>query len=157
MRSRRAGAELSAEARLVLRQDQSKPLVDTLLQRLEQWKLELLPKHPMAEAVGYALNQWEPLTVFLDDGAVPIDNNLSEREMKRVVLNRKNSLFVGHPAGGRAMAVLASFTSTCFRHKIDPQRYLTQLLFNLPVTPPAELHRWLPDAWLRRTGSTPQA
>jgi len=35
--------------------------------------------------------------VFCSDGAVPIDNNVSEREMKRVVLNRKNSLFVGNP------------------------------------------------------------
>jgi hypothetical protein len=32
---------------------------------------------------------------------VPIDNNVSEREMKRVVLNRKNSLFVGNARGGR--------------------------------------------------------
>jgi hypothetical protein len=52
----------------------------------------------MAEAISYALNQWETLTVFCADGAVPIDNNVSEREMKRVVLNRKNSLFVGNPA-----------------------------------------------------------
>jgi hypothetical protein len=44
---------------------------------------------------------------------VPIDNNVSEREMKRVVLNRKNSLFVGNPRGGRTAAILASLTSTC--------------------------------------------
>ena len=46
---------------------------------------------------------------------VPIDNNVSEREMKRVVLNRKNSLFVGNPRGGRTAAILASLTSTCRR------------------------------------------
>jgi hypothetical protein len=40
------------------------------------------------------------------DGAVPIDNNVSEPEMKRVVLNRKNSLFVAR--GGRTAAILAS-------------------------------------------------
>ena len=42
----------------------------------------------MAEAVNYALGYWEERNVFLTDGAVPIDNNVSEREMKRVVLNR---------------------------------------------------------------------
>jgi transposase len=42
----------------------------------------------MADAVNYTLGQWEALTVFTSDGAVPIDNNVSEREMKRVVLNR---------------------------------------------------------------------
>jgi hypothetical protein len=42
----------------------------------------------MAEAINYALGQWQELKVFCSDGAIPIDNNVSEREMKRVVLNR---------------------------------------------------------------------
>ncbi len=54
----------------------------------------------MAEAIRYALGHWDELSVFLADGAVAIDNNLSEREMKRVVLNRKDSLFVGNARGG---------------------------------------------------------
>jgi hypothetical protein len=73
-----------------------------------------------AEAISYALSQGQELSVFSSDGAVPIDNNVSEREMKRVVLNRKNSLFVGNARGGRTAAMLASLTSTCRRHDIDP-------------------------------------
>jgi transposase len=119
------------------------------------WKTSLLPKHPMAEAIGYALHQWEPLNVFLADGAVPIDNNGAEREMKRVVLNRKNSLFVGNERGGHTMAVLASLTSTCFRHGIDPRRYLAQLLLNLPAVAAADLIEWLPDRWKQRQASVP--
>src|SRR6266481_10084740 len=84
------------------------------------------------------------------DGAVPIDNNVSEREMKRVVLNRKNSLFVGNPRGGRTAAILASLTSTCRRHDIDPQLYFTQLLVNLPEVRTSELSAWLPDHWKLR-------
>jgi hypothetical protein len=83
--------------------------------------------------------------VFSTDGAVPIDNNVSEREMKRVVLHRKNSLFVGNARGGRTAAILASLTSTCRRHEIDPQLYLTQLLTNLPSAP--KHSDWLPDRW----------
>ena len=101
----------------------------------------------MAEAIRYALGQWSELTVFCTDGAVPIDNNVSEREMKQVVLNRKNSLFVGNPRGGRTAAILASLTSTCRRHGIDPQLYLTQLLINLPAAPISQLPAWLPDQW----------
>jgi hypothetical protein len=149
------GRSLTPAARLELLQRESAPLAASLRDRLLQWKLELLPKHPMAEAVNYALNQWETLTVFLADGAVPIDNNVGEREMKRVVLNRKNSLFVGNPRGGRTMAILASFTSTCFRHGIDPQRHLTQLLMNLPATPAADLPVWLPDRWKLRNVAPP--
>jgi hypothetical protein len=101
----------------------------------------------MAEAVNYALNQWAELNVFCDDGAVPIDNNVFEREMKRVVLTRKNSLFVGNARGGRTAAILASLTSTCRRHEVDPQLYLTQLLMNLPQAKMSELSDWLPDQW----------
>ena len=76
-----------------------------LREKLLAWKEQLLPKHPMAEAIGYGLSQWQELNVFCSDGAVAIDNNASEREMKRVVLNRKNSLFVGNPRGGRTAAI----------------------------------------------------
>jgi hypothetical protein len=65
--------------------------------------------------------------------------------MKRVVLNRKNSLFVSNPRGGRTAAILASLTRTCCRHDIDPQLYFTQLLINLPSAPIRHLPDWLPD------------
>jgi transposase len=95
------GKDLSAAARLELRQAESAPVLAGLKEKLLDWKQQLLPKHPMAEAVNYVLGQWEELNVFCSDGAVPIDNNVyvSEREMKRVVLNRKNSLFVGNARG----------------------------------------------------------
>jgi transposase len=140
-------AELSVSERLHLRQTQSAPVLLKLREKLLTWKEQLLPKHPMAEAVNYALSQWTELNVFCSDGAVAIDNNLSEREMKRVVLNRKNSLFVGNARGGRTAAILASLTSTCRRHEVDPQLYLTQLLTNLPAARTNELSVWLPDQW----------
>jgi transposase len=150
---------LDAEARRSLRQSESAPVLAALRDRLYAWRDQMLPKHPMAQAVAYTLNQWNELTVFAGDGPdagrVPIDNNASEREMKRVVLNRKNSLFVGNERGGRTAAILSSFTSTCRRHAIDPQRYLTQLLTNLPDTPVSQLGDWLPDQWKRRDTPPP--
>jgi hypothetical protein len=85
----RQSKDASVEERLKLRQRQSAPLLAQLRERLLAWKEQLLPKHPMAEAIHYALGQWTELNVFCSDGAVSIDNNVSEREMKRVVLNRK--------------------------------------------------------------------
>lgn len=52
-------------------------------------------------------------------------------------------------------AILASFTSTCRRHEIDPQRYLTQLLTNLPDTPVSQLDQWLPDEWKQQNDQPP--
>lgn len=143
----RQGKNVSVMERLQLRQKQSVPLLAELHHQLLIWKEELLPKHPMADAVNYTLSQWEPLTVFTTDGAVPVDNNVSEREMKRVVLNRKNSLFVGNPRGGRTAAILASLTSSCRRHDMDPHLYFIQLLVNLPTWPATDLDAWLPDRW----------
>jgi transposase len=146
-RVERQAKDFSVEQRLALRRDKSAPVLAKLREKLLEWKEQLLPKHPMAEAINYALNQWAELNVYCSDGAVPIDNNVSEREMKRVVLNRKNSLFVGNSGGRRTAAILASLTSTCRRHDVDPQLYLTQLLMNLPQTKMSELSDWLPDQW----------
>ena len=139
--------DLSVAELLELRQKRSVSVLAELRQKLLAWKEQLLPKHPLAEAVNYTLGQWEELTVFTRDGAVPIDNNVSEREMKRVVLNRKNSLFVGNPRGGRTAAILASLTSSCRRHEMDPQLYFMQLLMNLPSWPANDIDAWLPDRW----------
>ena len=68
-------------------------------------------------------------------------------EMKRVILNRKNSLFVGNPRGGRTAAILARLNSPCRRHEIAPQIYLTQLLTNLPLASNSDLSVWLPNHW----------
>ena len=151
------GKDLPAAARLQLRQTESAPVLSKMREKFLGWKEQLLPKHPLAEALNYALGQWQELNVFCSDGAVPIDNNVSEREMKRVVLNRKNSLFVGNPRGGRTAAILASLTSSCRRHDVDPQVYLTQLLVNLPATRLSELSAWLPDQWKRRQTSQTEA
>jgi transposase len=150
-----AAKAMKTAERLALRQEKSAPIVEALRDRLDRWKLELIPKHPMADAVNYALNQWQAMTIFLADASVPLDNNLSEREMKRVVINRKNSLFVGNERGGRTMAILSSFTSTCRRLGIDSQLYLTQLITNLPVLKQDELDLWLPDVWKLRLEAAP--
>jgi transposase len=151
----RQSEKATAQERFQSRQDKTLPLLAEFRQRLLIWKEQLLPRHPIAEAIQYALSQWTELNVFCSDGAVPIDNNVSEREMKRIVLNRKNSLFVGNPRGGRTAAILASLTSTCRRHDIDPQRYLTQLLIHLPSLPSSQLSAWLPDQWKQRQTAPP--
>ena len=73
----RQGKDASVAERLELRQKQSVPILAELHRKLLIWKEQLLPKHPMADAVDYTLGQWEALTVFTTDGTVPIDNNVS--------------------------------------------------------------------------------
>ncbi len=148
--------DLDAHERLRRRQAEAVPLLDTLHALLLEQKAKLLPKHPLAEALGYTLNQWRELTLFTTDPAVPLHNNLAEQQMKRIALLRKNALFAGSPRGGETAAILSSLTSTCRRHDINPQTYLTQLLANLPDTPVSRVEDWLPDRW-KKTSATPPA
>jgi hypothetical protein len=86
--------------------------------------------------------------------SVEVMNNLAEQQMKRIALLRKNALFVGIVRGGETAAVISTITSTCRRHQINPQVYLTQLLMGLQDTPMSQLERWLPDRW--KTAQLPQ-
>jgi len=146
--------DLDADERLRRRQAEAVPLLDTLHTLLIEQKAKLLPKHPLAEAINYTLNQWRELTLFTHDPAVPVHNNLVEQQMKRIALLRKNALFAGSPRGGETAAILSSLTSTCRRHEINPQAYLTQLLANLLDTPISRVDDWLPDRW-KKTSATP--
>lgn len=143
--------DLAPDERLRRRQSESQPMLDALHAILLEQKEKLLPKHPLAQAIGYTLNQWSELTLFARDGAVPIHNNLAEQQMKRIALLRKNALFVATPRGGETAAILSSLTSTCQRHGINPQLYLTQLLINLQDIPISRLDEWLPDQWKKNT------
>ena len=57
---------------------------------LDAEKPKHLPKGPMGAAIGYALNQWETLTRFLDDARVPVDNNKAENALRAVGPGKKN-------------------------------------------------------------------
>ena len=73
----RQAKDASLAERLELRQKQSVPILAELHRKLLVWKEQLLPKHPMTEAVNYTLSQWEALNVFTTNGTVAIDNNVS--------------------------------------------------------------------------------
>ena len=98
---------------LRLRQEKSVPLLTSLCQLVGAQKEKVLPKSPIAAAIGYVLNQWQALQRYTTDGDPHIDNNLSERTLKLIGIGRANWLFVGSDAGGKTAAVLFSFTATC--------------------------------------------
>lgn len=62
----------------------------------------VLDESPIAAAIGYAINQREALGRFLDDGRLPLSNNISERNLKREALGRKNWIFAGSDDGALA-------------------------------------------------------
>jgi hypothetical protein len=106
------------------------------------------------KAIGYALHNWAALVRYTEAGFLAIDNNVAEREMKRIAVGRKNWLTVGSPRGGRTAAVLFSVTSTCQRLGVEPWAYLQEVLTRLPTTPAGQLGDLLPCHW--RVAPSPQ-
>jgi len=95
---------LEADALRRLRRDHSQPVLATIEKRLPVWSQSVLPKSPMAQAIGYAQGQWEALVRYADNPLLAIDNNLAERTLRTVTLGRKNWLFAGSDAGARRAA-----------------------------------------------------
>lgn len=133
------------------RQENAAPVVSQFYAWLKEQQShpDVLPKSPIGVAIHYALGNGEALTRYTGEGCLAIDNNVAEREMKRVAIGRKNFLFAGSDKGGQTAAVLFSFTSSCQRHGIDPFAYLRDVLERLAVgsLPDEQLAALLPDRW----------
>ena len=151
----REAKEADDAVRLSLRQSRSMPMLDRIKTWLEAEHQVLLPRSPMATAITYAKNQWTALNTYVTQGYLNIDNNASERALKRVALGRKNWLFAGNDAAAENHAKLWSLIASCERHKVDPQRYLTSVLAKIGTTPSEELGQFLPDVWKREDAVEP--
>jgi transposase len=141
-------APLDTEARLRIRQAKSLPQLSEIKAWLDKQVDKVLPKSPLGQAMGYALNHWTALCRFTEDAELSIDNNLSERTLRCVAVGRKNWMFAGSDRGGRTTAVLMSLIATCKLLKVDPYRYLRDLFTRLPAVQHEELDEFLPDRWL---------
>jgi transposase len=142
------------EQRRAQRQEQARPVLGELKQWLDEQKVVVLPKSALGQAIGYALNNWEALCRYLEQGYLSIDNNLSERTLRAVALGRNNWVVLGSETGGQTAAVLYTLVQTCKHLGIDPFCYLREALpglFALGEKPTTEqLAVWLPDVWLSR-------
>jgi transposase len=143
-----------------LRQHDAGPVLATLKTWLDERRPQALPKTPLGQAMGYALNHWAALGRYLEHGWLAIDNNLSERTLRAIALGRNNWGVLGSEKGGRTAATLYTVVGTCQHLGIDPFVYLRDALpglFALGEAPTAELLLdWLPDRWrLRRAQEAP--
>ena len=105
------------------------------------------PRGPMGEAIGYALSQWNPLTLFLTDAHLPIDNNASEAALRIAALGRKNFLFVGSDHAGENLAGLYSLIMTCEANGVNPVAYLADVLLRVQAHPASRIDELLPHNW----------
>jgi transposase len=145
----RAAARLRRSERHRLRQEQAKPIVERFFQWCEQQRDHVLDGAPLADALRYALNQRPALERFLDDGQLPLSNNISERQLRRQAIGRKNWLFVGSEDGARTNTTFVSLLASCQMHGIEPWAYLRDLFCLLPSWSSHRVLELAPAYWLQ--------
>jgi transposase len=137
----------SAEERLAVRQELSRPLVEDL----EVWMRAERPKlsrgNDLAKAMNYMLKRWPAFTRFLDDGRVCLSNNAAERALRGIALGRKSWLFAGSDRGGARAAAMYSLIVTAKMNDIDPQAWLADVLTRIAGHPASRLDELLPWNW----------
>jgi hypothetical protein len=115
--------EAIAEARRTL----IGPLLDSFWIWLSEREKFVLPKSNLGVAINYALERRASLEKFLDDPRIPMDNNQSERDLRHVVIGRKNWNFAGSYEGAERLATFFTLMQSCRRVKLNPWVYLTHV------------------------------
>ena len=125
-------SELTAEERL----DKRKELIGPILEAYWSWVVEsigkTMPKTKAAKALAYSLNNKDGLMKFMEDGQIPLSNNIAENSIRPIVIGRKNFLFCGSPAGATATAAIYSIVESAKANGLDPRKYVVRLLEEMP-------------------------
>lgn len=130
-----------------VRRAKSAPIVGGFFDWCDEQAKVALDGTPIAAALTYAKNQRVALRRFLEDGRLPLDNNISERALRREVVGRKNWLFLGSDEGARVNTVFVSLLASCQLHDIEPWAYLRDLFCLLPSWPISRILELAPASW----------
>jgi len=103
----------------------------------------------LRSALGYAVRQQGALCRFFDDGRLPMTNNESERQLRRVACGRKAWLFVGSDDHGQAAGNLLTLIASARLHGLDPELYLRDALRVLAQWPRERFIELAPKYWAK--------
>lgn len=150
---RRAKARgVSKEKLLAWRQRYSCRRLVRLREELDRLSLSVLPRSPLGKAITYTLNNWKALRRYTEAPFLAIDNNHSERQIKQLVIGRKNWLFAGSEDGAENAAILFSVIVSCKLAGLDPFAYLRDMLMRIHTHPADRVHELIPREWGKRFG-----
>ena len=128
-----------------LRQKEAVPVLTEFKAWLDEICIRVNPKGTLGRAVAYTIKQWPRLIRYVEDGRLPIDNNMVENIIRPFAVGRKNWLFSGSPKGAAASATLFSIIETAKSCGHEPYDYLLHLFTQLPLCKSKDdLRRLLP-------------
>ena len=142
-----------------LRQKLAVPIWAHMTLCLEELQLKeaFLPKSPMGKAISYARAEWNAWQVYLREGILEIDNNLTENAIRPSAVGKKNWLFIGHPEAGWRSAAIYSILVSCRRRGIDTWDYLQDIFTRLPGATNQQIAEFTPARWKELRAAKPKA
>ena len=138
---------MGPDERKAVRQENSVPVLDRLLEYLREQKDGALPKSQYGQAIAYVLNRPDEMRRYTEDGRLEIDNNMSERTLRLCAIGRKNWMFLGSDEGGETAAICFTILANAKRYQIEPFAYVRALLVALS-SDQVDLESLLPDTWI---------
>lgn len=139
--------KLPVQERQKIRQSQAAPIIDAFYQWMVAQHQRVPKGSPISKAIQYTLKRWDALIRYLEDGAVPIDNNWVENQIRPWALGRNNWLFAGSLRGGQRAAAVMSLIQTARINGLDPYAYLKDVLERLPTQKASAIEELLPHNW----------
>ena len=137
--------ELPIAERTKLRQQATLPKLEAFHAWMTEQYRAVTPKSPIGKALEYSLKRWKELTLFTTDGELEIDNNRIENEIRPIALGRKNYLFAGSHQSAQRIAMIYSLLASCRTNGIDPMKWLTHALEELPNRTVNDIEDLLPQ------------
>ena len=108
----------------------------------------------MHKACNYVIRHYDELTAYMDYDVVPLDNNATESAIRALVMGKQNYLFCQNEESCHYAAVMYTFFAACKVFKINPEKWLSDVLDKISFTPKEKLSELLPQNWIK---SNPQA
>ncbi|SEK16586.1 IS66 C-terminal element [Variovorax sp. OK212] len=139
--------DMNDDERQAKRQQLAKPLWDKLKEWFELERRLVAGGSTVAGAIDYTLGHWSALTRYLDDGAVAIDNNHLERQIKPWGMGHRAWLFAGSELAGQRTAMVMSLVQSARLNGHDPWTHLRDVLARLPTQLNSRIEELLPHRW----------
>ena len=113
---------------------------------MDENDMDILPKSDLGGAISYMRKNWDAFHTYMEEGFLSMHNNLSERQIRKVVLGRSNWIFCGSEHGARQSALIYSLTCTCRLLEIDPYEYFNDVLVKILI-PGMDMAELTPIQW----------
>ena len=139
------GQKMTADEKVQFRNDNARPLWDTLRLWCAKEIIDLTQETKIYEAMNYLLRHYDELTAYLDIADMPLDN--TERSIRDMVMGKKAYLYCRNYESVDRACIMYSLFGACKVLGKNPERWLTYVLKHIDTTPKEDLHKLLPEEW----------